>query len=399
MCSVLEPPETSTRFHSTGEQTVDRISREFELDFDGFIESLPQPVRLDTEARAVEASCFIGILGFEPRCYTGAKELVRLGWTTQVAFCVHYSQGSMTESMIKGNEEHVDDLHSVCRELSEGRELKIIAHDDHNLATDFGNELLDAIHQTGIDTSSPATHVVFDITVGTSRLLLEGLHALLKTDVELTLVYSEASEYRPSYDEYVKAKENPIHIGRAERDFLTFGVHHIELLRRLLGRIADERPTYLIAVPSFAPTRISAVLEEISPSVVHWVFGIPHLSCNQWRVEAQKYYHKALYEPSHKRSCISTFDYRTMLSILEKTYRENRTEYNLLVGSIGSKLQKVGQVLFHILRPEVGAIVSIPIRWDPEHFSIRDSRACYAIRLGSCKKLRRDLWRTRTYRL
>ena len=379
---------------------IDEYSIEFELDFDRFIESLPQPMRIPgRESSAAAVTCFIGIAGFEPRCFAAARELAELGWTSEVAFCVRYSQEHMTENMIEGNEAYKGDLHSAISQLCEGRELKVITHDDHSLASDFGTVLLDAIHQAGIDTSSSETHIVFDITVGTSRLLLEGLHALLNTDVELTLVYSEASEYRPNYDEYVEDEKNTVHIGRIGRDFLTFGVDRVELLRRLLGRVADARPTYVIAVPSFAPTRISAALEEIAPSTVHWVFGIPHLICNRWRLDAQRYYHQALCEPSHRTSCISTFDYREMLDLLEKTYRESRIDYNLLVCSLGSKLQKVGQVLFHILRPEVGAVVSIPNRWDPEHFSIRDSRASYVLRFGSCKKLRRDLWRTRTYRL
>ena len=379
---------------------MNQASSQFEIDFNRFVDSLPRPVRLTNMASPVVAgSCFIGIAGFEPRCYAAPKKLVTLGWTTRVAFVVHYSQENMTDNMIRGNEACANDLHSASRQLCEGRKLKIIVHDDHDLGSDFGTQLLEAMHQAGIDTSSSATHVVFDITVGTSRLLLEGLHALLNTDVELTLVYSEASEYRPSYDEYVKAKKNPIHVGRIEKDFLTSGVDRVELLRRLIGRVADERPTYVIVVPSFAPIRIGAVLEEISPSVVHWGFGRPHLRRNQWRVKAQKYYHRALQEPVHKQSCISTFDYREMLTVLEKTYRESRADYNLLVSSLGSKLQKVGQVLFHILRPEVGAIVSIPNRWDPEHFSIRDSRACYVISLGPCERLRRNLWLTRTFRI
>ncbi len=238
-----------------------------------------------------------------------------------------------------------------------------------------------------------------DITVGSSRLLLEGLHALLNTDVELTLVYVEAAEYRPGYNEYIEDKKNTVHVGRLGRDFLTFGVDRIELLHRLMGRSADARPTYVIAVPSFTPTRISAVLEEMAPSMVHWFFGIPHLVHNRWRWDAQLYYHNALIEPSHKQSYVSTFDYREMLEVLESTYRENRIDYNLLVCSLGSKLQKVGQILFHILRPEVGAIVSIPNRWDPERFSSQNVRACYTLQLGPCARLRRALRRTRTYRL
>jgi len=375
-------------------KAVNRLSGAFECDFDDLVESLPQPVNLGRfEPPTTAVSCFVGIAGFEARCFTGAETLAMLGWGAQAAICVHYIQENMTES----NEFYTNNLYAACRHLCQGREPEAVTHNEHNLARDFGDRLLDAIHRMGIDTSSSATHVVFDITVGSSRLLLEGLHALLNTDVELTLVYSEAAEYRPSYDEYLRDQKNIIDVGKPGRDFLTSGVDRVELLHRLMVRSADARSTYLIAVPSFTPTRISAVLEEMAPSLVHWLFGIPHLIPNRWRLDAQRDYHRAFIEPSHQQSYVSTFDYREMLNILEKTYGEKRVDHNLLVCSLGSKLQKVGQVLFHILRPEVGAIASIAHQWDPERSKV--TRACYALRFGPCSQLRRALWRTRTYRL
>ncbi|MGE3779738.1 MAG: hypothetical protein AB7F89_21295, partial [Pirellulaceae bacterium] len=70
------------------------------------------------------------------------------------------------------------------------------------LNTSVGDRLLDAMRGAQIDLESEDTRVVFDITVGSSRLLLEGLHALLCTDVNLTLTYTEVAAYRPSFDEF-----------------------------------------------------------------------------------------------------------------------------------------------------------------------------------------------------
>ena len=163
------------------------------------------------------------------------------------------------------------------------------------------------------------------------------------------------------------------------------------------GCFADK--PYLAAFPSFTPTRIAAVIEELSPSRVHWLYGIPHLLRNRWRIDAQVLYHKAYVEPLHRHCYVSTLDYRETLQVLEYIYRSRHPSYALLVCSLGSKLQKVGQVLFHHLRPEAGAVVSIPRTWNPERFSSVPVCALHSLSLGSCASLRDSLWSTRRYRI
>ena len=371
-------------------------STQFQKDFNELLRYLPQPVHLKEKAIPEQPdSCIICISGFEPRCFAAANQLAGMNWHTNAAICVHYAQ----KEMLRVNDKHKKKLYKALTKLTRGDEPIPLTHDDHDFEVDFGDQLLKKLSDNGLDICSKDTHIVFDITVGSSRLLLEGLHALLTSGVSLTVLYSEATIYRPFFDEYQKYREETRDREVSAPEFLTSGVENIELIKRISGHNADQRPTYLIAFPSFNPIRIGAALEEMSPSRVYWLYSMPHLVNNRWRIDAQRDYHKRLIEHLHRHCYVSTFDYTETLDVLESIYCKTRDDYNMLVCSLSSKLQKLGQVLFHILRPEVGAVVSVPSVWDPDRYSDKKPRAIYSIPLGDCRKLREQLWLTRTLRL
>ena len=371
-------------------------STQFQKDFNELLRYLPQPVYLKKKAIPEQPdSCIICISGFEARCFAAANQLAGMNWHTNAAICVYYTQ----KEMLRVNKRHKEELYKALKKITKGNDPIPLEHDDHDFQVDFGDRLLKKLSDEGIDVHSKDTHIVFDITVGSSRLLIEGLHALLTSGVTLTLVYSEATTYRPFFDEYHKYIEELRSRQVSAPEFLTSGVEYVELIKRISGHNADQRPTYLIAFPSFNQIRLGAVIEELSPSRVYWLYGMPHLVKNRWRVDAQRDYHKRLIEHLHRHCYVSTFDYTETLGVLEGIYYKTRNDYNILVCSLGSKLQKIGQVLFHILRPEVGAVVSVPRIWDPDRYSDEKPRAIYSIPLGDCRKLREQLWLTRTLRL
>jgi hypothetical protein len=321
--------------------------------------------------------------------------MVARGWRAEHGLCVCYANREMEAP----NSQYTSEVLSRLRAIATGTVPNMIEHDDHSLDASFGDRLLSALRDAQIDLGSEETRVVFDITVGSSRLLLEGLNALLRTDISLTLTYTEVATYRPSFDEFRGQLEEQ-RVRRVEApEFLTRGVDRVEILKSIPGRNADSRPAYLVVFPAFAFTRVSAVIDEIAPSRVQWIFGIPHLVENRWRIDAQKEYHRSLIEKSHRHCYVSTFDYRETLEVLERTYQKRREHYGLFVASLGSKMQKVGQVLFHILRPEAAAIVSIPRIWNPDRFSSERPRSVYSLDLGSCRLLREALWQTRKLRI
>lgn len=369
----------------------------YQLDFDNLVTNLPEPLRLSSFILpASQKSCFIGICGFEKRSTSAATELVKKGWKCEKTFLVRYTSNTMKPM----NAAHFDRMHSILKSMLQTCEEPIIVeHNDLELKNDFGEALIRVLSENGFDPDDDRNEIVFDISVGSSRLLLEGLHALLNTSYRVTIAYTEATEYRPLFEEYRQYNAECRFKSVQPPEFLTIGVEKVEILKRIPGLCADSRPTYLVAVPSFSPMRIGSVLEELSPSRVHWLFGIPHLIKNRWRIDAQRDYHSSMIESLHRFCYVSTFDYREMLQVLENIYRKRKDQYDLLVCSLGSKLQKVGQILFHMLRPEVGALVSIPKEWNPDRYSDNDARAVYLVKFGPCKDLRKQIQATKTFRL
>lgn len=368
---------------------------QYEMDFEKFVWNLPSIAQLDNSLRDRNSTCLVCIAGFEPRCYTAANRFLNIGWKFQLGFCVHYEHEEMREV----NEKHTDKLYESIRKLTNGKEPINLQHEIQNFGVDFGDTLIRTLSSSGLNLNSPETTITFDISVGSSRLLLEGLCALLNTDVKVNIVYSESGEYRPYFDEFL-SELNQDRIGKsALPEFLSYGVDRVELIKRIPGINADARPTYLVTFPSFSPIRIGSVIEEISPSRVYWLFGVPHLVKNRWRIDAQRRYHEDLIESFHRHCYVSTFDYRETLNVLENIYKKHNNEFTILISSLGSKLQKVGQTIFHLLRPEVGAIASIPRVWDPHRYSSEKAREVYLIQLGESKELRDQLWRTRMYRI
>lgn len=368
----------------------------FEMELDELVASLPPPTPLRAATMPCDKRiCFISICGFEPRCYAAATTLAGQGWHADLCICIHYEQPDM-EAV---NYAHRDRLHEALKVITGGAEPILVMDNEHDLSVDFGTRLLSCLEEAGLDTDSHEASVVFDISVGSSRLLLEGLHALLASGIDLTVVYSEGYDYRPSFSEYLAYVEDRRCKQVPAPEFLSVGVDKVEILKGIPGRDADDRPTCLVGFPSFSPTRFLAVLEELSPSRVEWVFGIPHLVENRWRIDAQRDYHEALNDESHRHCYVSTFHYKESLLVLDRIYRKNRSAYGVVVCSLGSKLQKLGQALFHILRPEVGAVVVTPRAWDPERYSADEPREIYVLPLGDCADLRALLWRTRTLRM
>jgi hypothetical protein len=368
---------------------------QFELEFEALLNALPAPVPVSSASGdPAHFDCLIGVCGFESRCTHVAQALRDKGVRCRQAIAIHYAGDDLREP----NEAYAQDLHSALRAMC-GSEVARLPYDDHDLGRNFGERLVASLMSHGAALDLPTTRIGFDITVGTSRLLLEGLHSLLHTSADVTLYYAEADEYRPTFSEYRSvALQAPYRQGTPP-EFLSLGVDKVELLRSIPGRNVDARPAYLVVFPSFTPTRIGAVLDELSPSGVHWLFGVPHMVKNRWRMDAQREYHESLMDPAHRHCYVSTFDYRETLEVLEAVYRTRKNEYALFVCSLGSKMQKVGQVLFHILRPEVGAVVSIPRTWDPKLYSGRTVKTAYVLNLGDAASLRKRLSQTRTFRV
>ena len=96
--------------------------------------------------------------------------MLKSGWRGERAFCVCYVDPELETPNSRYTEKVLERLGGVAT----GTAPAMINHNDHDLDISFGDKLLDALRDADIDLDSEGTRIVLDITVGSSRLLLEG---------------------------------------------------------------------------------------------------------------------------------------------------------------------------------------------------------------------------------
>lgn len=352
----------------------------YRLDLDEACKLLPSPAVLDESTAPCNVDAIVVVAGFERRSYSAITRLAKLGTRARSGLLIRYINPGMREF----NDRHLASIRPLLSECCHNVEDDIFESDGDS--ADFGSVLLNALGKAGLDLTSGEPAVLLDISVGSSKLLLEGLHALFKSRIKLYLVYSESGDYYPTYEDYLADRERES--SRLEiRDHLTQGVDSYNILGRMMGKIGDARPTLLCLQPAFAPIRVASLINEFSPNSVFWIFGVPHLTSNFWRYSAQKVLHRVLTDRYHRKYRSSTFDYTQTFRLLELIFRAKGGDYAIVVCSLGSKLQRVGQVLFHIMRPQTAALQCAPKEWRVDRFGGETTREVYVLDFGSCENL------------
>lgn len=234
--------------------------------------------------------------------------------------------------------------------------------------------------------------VTFDISVAANRLLLKTLKVLLESDIELHIVYAEATVYHPTRIEFETDPEKWIaddSLGTEQ------GVSLVIPSPSYAGQQLDPLPNFVILFPSFRKDRSLAVLSAVDETLVTgrhqdvtWIIGKPHLDDDAWRMDAMRRINQPPADsPQYE---VSTFDYCETLMTLERIYRERWDRNNITISPLGSKLQALGTGLFCYLHPEVRVMFSAPRRYNANVWS-EGYRSLWTIEYGRTKELRDKL--------
>ncbi|MCW4044892.1 MAG: hypothetical protein NWE94_05180 [Candidatus Bathyarchaeota archaeon] len=231
--------------------------------------------------------------------------------------------------------------------------------------------------------------ITFDISVCSSRLLLQILKILFEFDVELRIVYSEAAIYHPTPEEAKKGNLNN------NEEVLTKGVSNVFPSSEHPGYNLDSLPEAIVAFATFNPRRTNAVIAYIDENLLgksserlNWIIGIPHAQEDQWRIGFVESVNKI---PSNSQIFrVSTFDYRDTLKLLHKLYKQYSMQYHLNISPLGSKMQSIGIALFHYMKPEVSIIFAPPMRYNANNYS-EMCKDTWIINFGSLGKIRNVL--------
>lgn len=197
---------------------------------------------------------------------------------------------------------------------------------------------------------------------GMSRLLIvQTLVGLLSRGSQtVTILYGEAETYPPSKAEFESTFQVTGHTARIS--YLSSGVFEIAVAPELSSVAMLGEATRLIAFPSFDPSQLSNVLDELQPTYTDLIHGVPPRVKNHWRRKAIEQLHgpilrELLGREDHE---VSTLDYTETLRLLVNIYHRRNSFDRFVVCPTGSKMQAVAVGLFRAAVTDVQVVYPTP---------------------------------------
>jgi len=316
---------------------------------------------------------YIGAMGFEDRTTGAAKALVKSS--------VRVSNAAIFEFDIyyKANERSRSEYERLLLSLTSGRPQRPMNAPIAALDTLFPERLsglLNTISRSG------CPRVLFDITSCPSLILAQSLYVLLNRSCDLTLLYSEAEVYFPTYVEWESGQVKPTG-SRVQGPFA--GVRFVAKPPILQADDIGELPILLALFPTFNRERTDGVLADLDPAVRIWIFGQPHLAENEYRVEMAKWFAAPVMTPGDPWALLTTFDYRQTILALSAIYSQYRFRNRIVIMQHGSKLQNIGVGLFAAAH-QVSMVFAMPKEYDTNRYS-SDCCEVWALPLGNTETL------------
>ena len=241
---------------------------------------------------------------------------------------------------------------------------------------------------------SPGSQVLLDMSTCSSYILYPTLRALFDCEIALTVSYTEADVYYPTYDEWSKIAQQADREGSLLVEaFETASFQSVGVAGVYPGNLFSEmnpgnRPSVLIAVPNFSCLRMSAILgqdwelNKTPREEVVWIIGDPPAEENRWRRTAVERTNTLEQMSREHRHYVSTLEYKDMIKLLEDIWQDRRYSHNLTIGSLGSKMQHLGTFIFLAMHQDVGIWLSEPEEFKADRFS-EGSGSQWQVEFGS----------------
>ncbi|MEW6293356.1 MAG: hypothetical protein AB1544_08630 [Pseudomonadota bacterium] len=213
-----------------------------------------------------------------------------------------------------------------------------------------------------------------------------------KHQLALTIAYSEPEEYCPSEENFQEKGEDLVLSACRSGDSTSLhehGVSEVEINELYPGDSQENRPEYIIAIPSYRTERLSRCLQRLTDEpladpdqFIHWILGAPPSDELHWRLELQRRVIRRLLSElaggdeestnkvltSENHSVASTLDYRQIVKLIFHRVDGNLGK-NVSVVHMGSKLQAIGVSLTLTARPEVTVCYAKPTRYNAAQYS------------------------------
>jgi hypothetical protein len=264
-------------------------------------------------------------------------------------------------------------------------ELRKIGRDAHLQITEF---VYDRENPAGIGEqlkhfAQDFEHVFVDIS-GMSRLLIvQTLVALLgeSHNRAVTIIYGEAKEYPPTKAQFSQDRQSVD--SEPVLSYISSGIFEVASTPELASVSMLGEAIRLVAFPSFDPMQLSNLIQELQPTYIELIHGVPPAQKNKWRTEAIDELNRPTLDTLQRQKShrASTRDYRETLRILIKVYRERSMFDRIVVAPTGSKMQAVAVGLFRSVLYDVQVVYPTPQIFTAPHEHTVGIRQLYKVDL------------------
>lgn len=180
---------------------------------------------------------------------------------------------------------------------------------------------------------------------------------------EHVVIYTAAERYFPTYNEYEHLKNS---LSDGVVDFLpptmAQDMSGTLMLESFSGHRSQEGVSCLAVFAGYDVDRSAGVIENINPSILLLLYGVPGENGIQWRLDLSKDLHQR-FQTTRKSAFeeISTLDPGESIKILEEYYSYIYEDYDFTISPVCSKMQAVGVYLFWEKYKEVQLVFPMPL--------------------------------------
>lgn len=210
-----------------------------------------------------------------------------------------------------------------------------------------------------------AGNVYIDVSAMSRMLIVQLIVALAGGGCGLTkmkLLYTEAAEYSPARWQVDGAEEKEGVDNERVDSYISSGVWELAAVPELAAPAAQAEALRLVVFPSFNAAQLRLLLQELQPTFVDLVNGVPPRGENAWRPAAIRRCNEKAVRGLRtvKEHPASTLDYRETLDLLLRLYDARSAFDKLVVAPTGSKMQSVAIGILRVFLEDVQVVYPTP---------------------------------------